>query len=231
MILSAHQPYFAPYGGFFQKAHLSDVLVLLDEVQFPRGTTWITRNRFKSHQGTLWITIPVWKKGLGLQSINRVRIFQEGRWRKKHLESLKTAYDRAPYFLEHLDFLEQLFSERFEHLVHLNMAALEYLMKALCIDTRLVLLSEIPAPSTGTMRLIEVCRATGASQFLAQSAAAKFLDHKPFQDAGIELILCKPSSPVYPQLWGDFLPNLSVLDLLFNFGPKAHDILFGGKEY
>ena len=59
MILSANQPYFAPFAGFFHKAILADVFVLLDEVQFPRGTTWMNRNRFKNDQGTLWMTIPV----------------------------------------------------------------------------------------------------------------------------------------------------------------------------
>jgi hypothetical protein len=228
MILSAYQPYFAPYAGFFHKAHLSDVFVLLDEVQFPRGTTWISRNRFKSHQGTLWITIPVWKKGLGLQNINRVRICHEGRWRKKHLESLKAAYDRAPYFPEHLHFVEEMFSGKFERLAELNLEILAYLMKALSVDTRFVRLSEIPAPSTGTLRLIEVCRAMGATRFLAQSAAAKYLDKKLFMDAGIDLSFFNPPSPIYPQLWGDFLPNLSVFDLLFNCGPKAHEILLAG---
>ena len=230
MILSAHQPYFAPYAGFFYKAHLSDVFVLLDEVQFPRGTTWISRNRFKSHKGTLWITIPVWKKGLGLQNINQVRICHEGRWRKKHLESLKTAYDRAPYFFDHLNFVEEMFCRQFERLVELNLAILDYLMKALGVDTRLVRLSELSAPSTGTLRLIEICRAMGASRFLAQSAAAKYLDKKLFLDAGIDLSFFKPPSPVYPQLRGEFLPNLSVFDLLFNCGPKARDILLAGVD-
>jgi hypothetical protein len=68
MIVSANQPYFFPYPGFFYKAHHSDIFVILDTVQFPRGTTWITRNRFKNHQGSLWMTLPVRKKGLGLQN-------------------------------------------------------------------------------------------------------------------------------------------------------------------
>ena len=73
MILSTSQPYFSPFPGFFLKAFLSDIFVILDEVQFPRGTTWLTRNRFKNDQGTLWMTVPVWKKGLGLQKIKEER--------------------------------------------------------------------------------------------------------------------------------------------------------------
>ena len=109
MILSANQPYFSPFSGFFHKAHLADIFVVLDQVQFPLGTTWLSRNRFKNDQGTLWMTVPVWKKGLGLQGIDEVKICHEGRWAKKHLESLKSAYGKAPYFKDHLDFVEGMF--------------------------------------------------------------------------------------------------------------------------
>jgi hypothetical protein len=230
MILSAQQPYFSPYAGFFYKASLSDVFVLMDEVQFPRGTTWVSRNRFKNHQGPLWIGIPVWKKGLGLQRINDVRICHEGRWHRKHLESLKTAYAKAPYFPDHLDFVKEMFSEKFEKLARLNGVVIDYLVKALRVKTRILHLSNMDVRATGTLRLVEICRIVGASKFLAQAAARKYLDQKLFQEAGIELSFFNPPSPVYPQLWGDFLPNLSVFDLVFNCGPKAHDILLGGTN-
>lgn len=227
MILSAAQPYFAPFPGFFYKAHLSDVFVILDEVQFPRGTTWISRNRFKNHQGTLWITIPVWKKGLGLQQINAVRIYSEGRWEKKHLESLKNAYARAPYFAEHVAFINHVFSGAFEKLFDLNMAIINHLLEHFQIHTRVVLLSELNILETGDRRLIEVCKRFGASRFLAQRPAEKYLDATLFQEAGIALDFFTPPSPVYPQLWGDFIPNLSAFDLVFNCGPKAPDIMRG----
>jgi hypothetical protein len=228
MILSANQPYFAPFPGFFYKAWRSDLFVLLDEVQFPQGTTWVSRNRFKSPQGPLWVTVPVWKKGLGLQAISEVRICREGRWAKKHLESLKTAYSKAPYLSEHLEFIEQIFSEKHEKLMDLNLAVIQYLMRALTIKTKLVLLSDLNISSTGNRRLVDLCTELGASQFLAQTPAKKFLDEKSFQDAGIEITYVTPPVPVYPQLWGNFIANLSVFDLILNCGPKSHDILVRG---
>jgi hypothetical protein len=225
MILSAAQPYFAPFPGFFYKAHLSHVFVILDEVQFPRGTTWITRNRFKNNQGTLSVTVPVWKKGLGLQPINAVRIYREGRWEVKHLESLKNAYARAPYFEEHGAFISYLFSGAFEKLLDLNMAIIHHLLEHLEVHTRVVLLSELNIPETGERRLVEICKRLDASRFLAQGAAKKYLNAALFQEAGIALDFVTPPSPVYPQLWGDFIPNLSAFDLVFNCGPKAPEIM------
>ena len=228
MILSANQPYFAPFPGFFYKAWMSDLFVVLDNVQFPQGTTWITRNRFKSHQGALWITVPVWKKGLGLQKISEVRVCHEGRWAKKHLESLKTAYRKAPYLSEHLGFLEEMFSEKNEKLVDLNLAVIHYLMRALAIKTRLVLLSDLNVPSAGNRRLVDLCTKLGASQFVAQAPAKKFLNEKSFQDAGVKITYVNPPAPIYPQLWGAFLANLSIFDLVLNCGPRSHDILLHG---
>ncbi len=225
MIVSANQPYFCPFPGFYYKAHLADVLIILDEVQFPQRTTWISRNRFKNDQGALLMTIPVWKKGLGLQNINQVRICYEGRWPRKHLESLKSAYRNAPCLGDHLSFVEEMFSSKFEKLLDLNLTVIRYLMNFLQIETRMVLLSELDVKGRGTQLLIEICKAMGASTFLVQSQAQKYLDAKLFQEDGIELRSFRYIPPIYPQLWGDFLANLSTFDLIFNCGPKAHDIL------
>ena len=101
MIVSAYQPYFAPFPGFFSKASRSDILVLMDEAQFPRGKTWLTRNRFKNDGGTFLVSVPVWKKGLGLQKITDVRICYERPWARKFMASLEASYKRSPFYKKH----------------------------------------------------------------------------------------------------------------------------------
>lgn len=226
MILATAQPYFAPFPGFFYKAAQADLLVILDDVQFPRGTTWITRNRFKNAVGSFWITIPVWKKGLGLQKIRNVRICHEGRWAKKHLITLSTAYGRSPFIKDHLPLFENLFSSTHKTLIDLNLYMIRYLMEQLQIETPIRLQSEFPTVQKGNRLLVELCRRFGARHFLAQSPAKKYLNPRLFSESGITLSFFRPPTPVYPQLWGHFIPNLSALDLLLNCGPKAHQILF-----
>ncbi len=225
MLISASQPYFCPYPGFFYKAWLSDVLVLLDTVQFSRRTTWLSRNRFKNDQGELWLTIPVWKKGLGLQNIDQVRICPEGRWRRKHLASLKTAYGKAPYLKDHLSFLEEMFSARFERLLDLNLAVIRYLLGCLGISTKVMLLSELGVTARGWHLLPEICRVLQADAFLALSQTRKYLKPALFAEQGSKLAFCRYQAPVYPQLWGEFLANLSTFDLVFNCGPPAREII------
>lgn len=225
MIISINRPYFAPYPDFFRKASLSDVLVLLDRVQFPRGTTWITRNRFKNDRGTLWVTVPVFKKHLGLQSIDEVRIHHGSRWSRKFLLSLQSAYAHAPYFNQHRPFLEELLSARCDKILDLNVKIIRYLLDCLEIGTPVRLQSDLQAQGKGDELLVDVCRRAGAHTYLAQREVQKFIDGKRFEKAGIHLTFLKAATPVYPQLWGEFIFNLSAFDMLFNCGPKAKDIL------
>jgi hypothetical protein len=225
VICASNQPYFVPYPGFFIKAAMADAFVILDTVQFPRGTTWVSRNRFKSAQGTLWVTVPVWKKGLGLQRIHEVRIAHEGRWAEKHLSSINHAYKNAPYFQDHMPVLEDVLKKQHDRLLDLNLSLIHHVLGYLNIDTKVVLLSELEITARGGALLIEVCRKLGADKYLAQDAAGKYLVNEMFSGAGVGIEFFRPKKPVYPQLWGDFITNLSIFDLLFNCGPKSRDIL------
>ena len=225
MIITASRPYFAPYAGLFYQVYLSDIFVILDDVQFPRGTTWITRNRFKNDQGTWWMTIPVWKKGRGLQNISDVRICREGRWVHKHLTGLKHAYAHAPYLAEHLPFLNNIFGTGSDRLIDFNLAIIRHFMLNLAADTEIRRLSELNIKATGDRLPIEICRYFNASAYLVPAAAARHLNADLFEKAGIELITVNPRAPVYPQLWGKYIPDLSAFDLLLNCGPKAREIM------
>lgn len=162
---------------------------------------------------------------MGLQRINEVRVCPEGNWRRKHLASLKTAYAHAPYFRDHVDFLAEIFSGKLERLIDLNMRIIRYVHKHLMIDTPLIMLSDLGIRGKGTELLIEVCRKVGSADYLAQRSAEKYLDKDLFSRAEIRLHFFDPPTPVYPQLWGEFIRNLSSLDLLFNCGPKSSEIL------
>jgi hypothetical protein len=173
----------------------------------------------------LWLTVPVWKKGLGLQRINEVRICYDFDWVRKHLQSLQTAYANAPYLSDHLPFIEKAYRSGFERLLDFNLGLIRYLLKKYRIDTAVQLQSELGIELQGTRLLVDICRRLKATVYLVQSAALKFLDAEMFGDAGIALQPFQPPVCIYPQLWGPFMANLSSFDLLFNCGPKSPDIL------
>jgi len=170
------------------------------------------------------MAIPVWKKGLGLQRLGDVRICHDSYLLTKHLKSLKQAYANAPYLSEHLPFLDYIFSPRIERLIEFNLAILRHLMLHLGIETELWRLSELNISAKGERLLVEVCRYFAASAYLAPGAAAKHLDARLFEKESVELVFHKAKPCIYPQLWGDFIPDLSAFDLVFNCGPKSRDI-------
>lgn len=225
MILTTHQPIFLPWPGFFYKALRADRTVLLDNVQFPLGQGWMNRNRLKSEQGELWLTVPVWKKGRGKQVIRNVELCNEIDWRRKHLLGIRQNYAHAPYLEDHLPAVEAIYARNQTHLIDLNLEFICFLWDALGLKGKLVLQSDLGVSGTATDLLVSVCKVFNADTYLALPFVEKFLDAGKFRAGGIALTFARFSPPVYPQLWGDFRYNLSALDLLLNCGPKSLDIL------
>ena len=171
------------------------------------------------------ISLPVWKKGLGLQGIHEVKLCHEGPWARKHLASLSHAYAHAPYFRDHWPFLEKIFTRPPPRLLDMNLEIIRYLMIQFRIDTRMVLLSELEIHARGDQLIIEICRKLEAPHFRAPAPAKKHIHTNLFEKSGIGISFVKIPSPIYPQLWGPFIPNLSAIDMLLNCGPKSHDLL------
>ena len=88
-----------------------------------------------------------------------------------------------------------------------------------------MLLSKLGIDAKGEQLLIQICKKMGTPHYLTQRASKKFLDMDTIQGAGIHIDFVNPPKPIYPQLWGDFIPHLSAIDLLLNCGPKSGDIL------
>jgi len=200
-------------------------MVLLDDVQFPLGSSWVNRNRLKNDQGELWLTVPVWKRGRSLQRIDQVEICNEENWQKKHLLSLVHAYNHAPFWDEHSEFFEKIYQNPWHSLLELNLEILDYLRNALSIGQPFLRNSSLSIESKGSQRLVNICKALGATKYLTIASSHKYLDENLFQESGIQLAYYKYEPPVYPQLWGDFIANLSVLDLLLICGPKSGGLI------
>jgi hypothetical protein len=229
MIVTTHQPIFLPWPGFFYKALFADVMVLLDGVQFPLGRSWMTRNRLKSDKGELWVGVPVWRKGRGLQIIREVEICDETDWRSKHLMSIRQSYSAAPYRREHLPAFESAYMRGQRHLLDFNLDLIRCCWDVLELKGKLILQSELGLEGRGTALIIAICRALNADRYVTLPPAEKFLDLEQFRTEGIALQCTHFRPPVYPQLWGDFRYNLSTLDLVLDCGPKSREILAGSR--
>jgi len=225
MIVSTHQPIFLPWPGFFFKAMKSDCMVLLDNVQYPRGRGWMNRNRLKGARGELWLTVPVYRKKRGLQCIQDVVICNDTRWAVKHLRGVRQSYANAPYRDSVFYAMERVYSRAHTKLVSVNLELIHMLKDALGVENRTLLQSEIGANGKGTDLIVDVCKRLGADTYLAFRPAEKYLDADKLEKGGIRVVYAPFSPPVYPQLWGDFIYNLSALDLALTCGPKSAQII------
>ncbi|MDR7415096.1 MAG: WbqC family protein [Armatimonadota bacterium] len=230
MIVAAHQPHYLPWLRYVDKVVRSEVFVLLDDAQYTKNG-WQNRNRIKTAQGWTYLTVPV-EDPFG-KPIVEVRICNRESWRRKHWNALRTNYGRAPYFRRYAEVFEAVYAREWESLWELNLHLLAEILRALGAGTQLVRSSELGVPGRATERLVAICRALGADVYLTGDyAATNHLDVGLFEEAGIEVRLQNWSCPTYRQLFpqAGFLPDLSVVDLLFNEGDRALEILMGRPD-
>lgn len=228
MILAAHQPQFAPWLGYFDKLDRADVFVLLDNVQFKKNE-WQNRNRIKGSEGPQWLTVPV--SGQFGRNIMELDIVSRQNWPERHLKTLRTCYGRASHYEATFSSYETVACRPWKKLADLNIQLLHDLLAQMGLERRILLASELgPLSEDRDERLIELCRKLGAETYLAGAGGRDYMELERYRAAGIEVVFQEYRHPTYPQLFGDFAPNLSVLDLLFNCGPRSMEIIREGRQ-
>lgn len=218
MRVSIHQPHYLAWLPYFGKIMQSDGFVLLDDVEFTRNG-YQNRNRVKTAQGPLVLTVPV-KQKLA-QKIQDVEV-QDNGWRKKHWASIQQAYRKAPFFERYAGEVEAFFAEEWPNLNDPVCAMIEWLVKALDAPVRVVRSSSLGIATTSTQRLVDIVRAQGGTSYLSGSHALQaYLDPEIFRSNDLPLELFDFQCPTYPQMHGEFVANLATLDALFCLGPQA----------
>jgi WbqC-like protein family len=218
------QPSYLPWLGYFAQMHRSDVFVLYDDVQYDKHS-WRNRNRIKTAQGMQWLTVPVRTKGCSYPTIREVEIDNATDWRRKHLLTLRQSYARAAYFDETMGVLQPLYERDWTRLLDLNVAFLSALAEVLGLRREICFASELDVPGDRVQRLIDICKRLAANCFYEGAAGRDYIDDALFRAAGVDIEYQDYQHPVYPQLHGEFVPHLSVVDLLFNCGPRSLEIL------
>jgi hypothetical protein len=230
MILTGHQPNYLPYLGFLHKIAHADTFLIVDTVQFvKRGPFgWIHRNRIRTHQGWMWLSLPVKTHGRYHQSIAEAELDNKLPWARKHLRSISMAYAKAPHFEEHRPFLGDLYGRPWTHLAPLCEEVIRYLIQAFRLEVEVLRLSDLKSRGKASDLIVNFCRELGADTYLSGVHGRDYLDQEAFERAGIDLVFQEFRHPVYPQCHpGDFVPDLSAIDLLFNAGPRSPSILLG----
>lgn len=215
MIISAHQPSYLPWLGYLDKIIKSDVFVFLDSVQFEKNS-FINRNLVKSREGPIWLSIPALIKGHTSSTLEHTLIDRKQNWRRKHLNAIFLNYKKAPRFEVCYPKLEALYRADFELLSDVCYYQLLFWLREFNVRTKVVRSRELEIVSRKSDLIFDLCRAFGADHYLAGMMGRNYLKTEYFAEAGITVEFQSFQHPVYPQLFGDFVPNLGILDLWMN---------------
>jgi hypothetical protein len=212
------QSNYIPWKGYFDMINMVDEFVLYDTAQYTRRD-WRNRNKIKSPQGPMWLSIPVDVKGKYFQKIKDTRISDKN-WNLKHWQSIRHSYAKSKCFSEYKDFLEELYLTPGEDfLSDVNHRFLSALCKEMGIQTRIRCSSEFELPEDKTEKLIAICRQCEAHEYLSGPAAKDYLDEALFNSQNIKVAWMDYSDyPEYEQLYPPFDHAVSIIDLLCNTG-------------
>lgn len=221
-VLSGHQPVYLPGIILFNKIALSDAFMFVGHCQYVKKS-WHSRNRIGLGNRELWLSIPVKTAGLFEQSINDTYPL-DGNWKRKHLGSIRQAYGKARFFDLYFPELEAQLQAHSGSLSDLNISLIRLFLKWLEITTPILDSRNYQITGTKTAMLISMCEAVGASAYLSNEGSRAYVDEKQMEDAGFKHLWQSFRHPVYPQQ-GPFMPNLSIIDLLFHAGPESRQIV------
>ena len=237
VVISAHQPNFIPYLGFFDKMKKSDIFVIRDDVLFSsnsdsfqhRNKIRINGNNNLENPQWKWLTLPIEKKSDLIKNIrikrNTIKKKDEA-WNVELLSSIKKNYGNSKFFNGYFPVFERIFDNSDETLLSLNMKIINFLKNVFGIKTKVVLASSLGIEFTSgeeknaSEDLARICAALGGSVYLSGFGGKGYLDLEPFKKRGIKVIFQEYNHPVYEQNYPGFLPNLSSIDGLFCAGRK-----------
>jgi len=214
-ILSAHQPAYLPWLGYFDKIIKSDIFIYLDDVQFEKNS-FTNRNRVKTSSGVAWLTVPVKMKGHISKTIREIEIDNSQSWQKKHLNTIFLNYKRAPQFDECYAKLECLYQNQYQLLTDLCWDQLQFWLKEYGITTEIVRSSQLPISAKKSDLILELCRFFNANCYISGILGRNYLQEDEFKDNGIEVIFQEYRHPHYLQQWAGFIPDMSIIDFWMN---------------
>ena len=228
MKLTDHQPAYLPWLGLFHKIANSDAYYYLENVQYVPEDN-INRNYIKTFSGKILLSVPVLKKGFMQKTISDMEINNNIPWRKKHWMTILLNYRKAPFFAQYADFWEDVYLREWKYLTDLNFYLLCWHLETLGIKTKVIRDKEYMFKGKKSALIVEMCKKCNADHFLFGAMGETYAEKELFQKENIKIAFQHYNHPEYHQLHGPFMPYMACIDLIFNEGPRALDIIMSGN--
>lgn len=217
-IVVIHQPDFIPYLGFFDRLAKADIYVVFDNVQYVRSSRgWTSRDKIKTIKGEKWISISTQKADRDTP-INQILLSDDTCWKENNLNLIKENYRKCEYFNEIFPYIEKLYSFQCNRMMDFTLESIKMLIELFDIDIDIVMASSLNPVGKNNALIIDIMQKLGCTNYLSGIGARDYYIPELYDQAGINVIWQDFKHPVYPQQFGEFIPYLSSIDLLFNCG-------------
>jgi hypothetical protein len=226
-MLAISQPTYLPWCGYFDLIDRSETFVFLDDVQFNRRS-WQQKNRIVQKEDYLTLSVPVKKKGLRQQSLNKVEFFDE-KFKDTHLKSIKHSYSKSRFFKDYFNELEKIYFNKnnSKYLVNLNISIINWICTVLEIKKKFVLSSDMRVTGNKSQKIINICKKLNKNIYMTNPGALEYItkDKDLFLENGIKVFIQEYEQHDYIKKERKFLNQASIIDLIFNNGPDSLNII------
>jgi hypothetical protein len=219
------QSNYIPWKGYFDLINRANHVVFYDDMQYTKRD-WRNRNKIQTANGPQWLSIPVEVKGKYYQSIKDTQI-SDPEWGIKHWQSIVHNYKKSKYFNDYESVFKPLFINSSEtYISQINYRFIHEIMKILSIDTKIHWSSDFLLRQGKSERLLGVCKDLDATHYISGPAAREYLDESVFFNEDVIVEWMDYSDyPEYQQVYKPFEHGVTILDLIFNVGPDAHNYM------
>lgn len=217
------QPMFLPWIGLFEQMKIADVFVHYDDVQMPLGRSFMSRVQVKTPNGVKWLSVPV--KRNGKQLIKDVEIDHSKNWKESHLGILSQCYKKAKYGSYAMALVESIYQYQTDSLADFCIESTEKISNFLGLDQDFSSSSSYVFSSSSSRKLLDIVIALSGDVYITGHGAKNYLDHKLFEANDIDVDYIQYELKEYQQMYGDFTPYVSIIDLIANVGDKAPEFI------
>ncbi len=216
MKIGIMQPYFMPYIGYFQLINSVDAFVIYDNIQYTKKG-WINRNRYLLNGKDVIFTIPI-KKDSDYLNVNQ-RVLADGFSPIKLLNQIKAAYRKAPYYSEVYPMIEEIFKCEEKNLFNYIYKSIIIITEYLNINTKIIISSSLNIDHSlkGQDKVLAICKCLKTKNYINSIGGTELYSKSIFDENNIKLNFIKSQAIEYKQFNHDFVPWLSILDvMMFN---------------
>lgn len=214
MKLGIMQPYFMPYIGYWQLMAAVDKYVIYDDVNFIKKG-WINRNNILVNGTKQLFTISL--EGVSQNKlINEILIADDF---VKLRKTISMAYSKAPYYKETMELLDQIFAFESKNLAKFLENSIRLVVNYLGLKTDILLSSNLEKDNSlkGQDKILDICKCLNADVYYNAIGGQELYDKEKFKVNGIDLYFIQSELTDYPQFKNEFVPGLSIIDvLMFN---------------